>query len=172
MSQVHSIIHSNYFFLLIPTKSGRHPNAESLTVGGAKGELRRDMVGWGDLEASGWVNRFRIVVATRETPKLPGLIKIKIGEAFGPHRMMASLGGHDTGGWTPRLSFFAWGEAKPGLEMVAVGEAYGTHRAKFELGRHIGTFPEDRDWTERLVFWAPINVGQFLKTVETENSKP
>jgi len=118
------------------------------------------MATWSDtLEVAGWVNRFRLQVFNQDPSLSSSIIRVYVGEAWDPHRIIVSFTEEDarSRGWSPKLNFYAFKEppAEGSYIMIAVGEAHGPHRCKFEIGRHIGTKPGDGGWSGRCVFWVP-----------------
>ena len=85
--------------------------------------------------------------------ELPGTIRIAVGEAQGPHRMMfnhASLDQSkwntgqkmDVQGWTHKMEFWAYPTKQPGTMRIAVGQANNPHR----MAMNISIMGEQAAW--------------------------
>ena len=105
-----------------------------------------------NLEAHGWVSRFRLMVFDHCPDPTSGQ-QIFVGEARNPHRILVSTNKVDSHGWTPKLQFWAYSRDIGDCIMIAVGEARSPHRSKFEIGRKISNAPEDDGWEQKFCFW-------------------
>ena len=105
-----------------------------------------------NLEAHGWVSRFRLMVFDHCPDPTSGQ-QIFVGEARNPHRILVSTNKVDSHGWTPKLQFWAYSRDIGDCIMIPVGEAQSPHRSKFEIGRKISNAPEDDGWEQKFCFW-------------------
>merc|ERR1719188_2705936 len=101
----------------------------------------------------------------------PGTIRIAVGEAKNPHRIMINnrskpQSAWDAGEsmsiseWTHKMEFWAFREAKPGTIRIAVGEAMNPHRiminqrSKPQSAWDAGKSMSIAGWTHTMEFWA------------------
>ena len=100
----------------------------------------------------------------------PGLIRIVVGQAWGPHRPMIN---HDRftqderGGveeWSHVCEFWAYPSHVPGTIRIAVGQAADPHRCMLNLDRFTQQEWDDgqsmtvAEWAHMFVFWVfPID---------------
>jgi len=89
------------------------------------------------MSVAGWSHLFAFKAFSQPAPDT---IRIAVGQAKGPHRMMINHDGHtqelwnagqlmSVAGWSHLFAFWAFSREMPGTVRIAVGQAMGPHRA-------------------------------------------
>jgi len=108
----------------------------------------------------------------------PGTIRIAVGQAWNPHRMMVNHDNHSqeewdngksmtTAGWKHKQEFWAFEERQPGTIRIVVGQAWNPHRvmfnhdyytqAQWDNGQSMGVF----GWKHKQDFWVYAHNPNF-----------
>ena len=107
----------------------------------------------------------------------PGTLRVAVGQAQAPHRVMFNQGDYSqaewdagksmsTKGWTHEMEFWAVASPEPGAIRIAVGEAWSPHRmminhdSKSQAEWDAGASMSTARWTHKMEF------GAFLARLE------
>jgi len=133
---------------------------------GARSQLEWNL--GASMDLMGWKHKMEFLAFPSQQP---GTIRIAVGEAYNPHRIMVNHGSlpqieWDAGasmsmaGWSEKMEFWAFPSQQPGTIRIAVGEAYNPHRIMVNHGSlpqiewDDGASMSTAGWSEKMEFWA------------------
>ena len=150
-----------------------------ITVGHCRSRCHRAMVNLDGVQQEEWdegasMNRegwTHLLSFWAFRARRPGTLRVAVGQAYSPHRIMFNQGHHSqadwdagksmsTRGWTHKMEFWALVSPKPGAIRIAVGEAWRPHRiminhaSKSQAEWDAGATMSTEGWTHKMEFWA------------------
>ena len=122
------------------------------------------------MDFQGWKHKMDFWAFPVHADTVPRRIRIVVGEAHGPHRMMINHSSKsqlewDAGapmscaGWTHKMEFEAFSAQQPGTIRIAIGEAHGPHRlminhnSKPQSDWDAGASMDLKGWKHKMDFW-------------------